>query len=133
MTRSKSHPIGQSLFSNTKESLRKAPHPEAYHMESCNITSRNQHVFLEGRSVDTAIHSLINRIADSKRLSKHVLVLSSDIKGAFDNLQHQAIINSLIRCGAPDNIFLIFISLLQNRLVTMQTPEGKVSKEQARG
>ncbi|GBO43803.1 hypothetical protein AVEN_126493-1 [Araneus ventricosus] len=103
-----------------------------YLMESCNITSRNQHVFLEGRSVDTAIHSLINRIADAKRLSKHVLVLSSDIKGAFDNLQYQAIINSLIRSGSPDNIVLIFISLLQNWLVTMQTPREKSLKNRPR-
>ncbi|GBN39209.1 hypothetical protein AVEN_24064-1 [Araneus ventricosus] len=104
-----------------------------YHMESCNITSRNQHLFNECMLIDTAIHSLINRIADAKRLSKHVLVLSSDIKGVLENLQHQAIINSLIRSGAPDNIVLILISLLQNRLVTMQTPQGKVSKEQTKG
>ncbi|GBN08587.1 hypothetical protein AVEN_264863-1 [Araneus ventricosus] len=102
-------------------------------MESRNITSPNQHVFREGWSVDTAIHSLINRIEDAKRISKHVLVLSVNIKGAFNNLQHQTIINSLIRSGAPDNIFQIFISLLQNRLATMLTPQGKVSKEQGKG
>ncbi|GBN45593.1 hypothetical protein AVEN_47607-1 [Araneus ventricosus] len=101
-------------------------------MESRNITSPNQHVFRECRFVDTAIHSLINRIADAKRKSKHVLVLTIDIKGAFDNLHHQVIIDSLIRSGAPGNFVQIFIRLLHNRLVTMQTPEGKVSKEKGK-
>ncbi|GBM33491.1 hypothetical protein AVEN_272991-1 [Araneus ventricosus] len=100
------------------------------HLESRNITSPNQHRFREGRSVDTAKQSIINRIEDAKRISKHVLVLSIDIKGTFDNLQHQAIMNSLIKREAPDNIVQIFISLLHNRLVTMQTQQGKVSKEQ---
>ncbi|GBN66383.1 hypothetical protein AVEN_141070-1 [Araneus ventricosus] len=102
-------------------------------MESRNITSPNQHVFREGRSIDTAIHSLINRIKDAKRISKHVLVPSIDIKGALENLQHQAIINSIIRKGAPDNIVQIFISPLRNRLVAIQTPRSKVSKEQGKG
>ncbi|GBM21357.1 Putative protein in type-1 retrotransposable element R1DM, partial [Araneus ventricosus] len=92
-----------------------------------------QHGFREGKSVDTAINELLRNIKTAKRDGKHVLVLSSDIKGAFDNLQHRAILKTLDASACPSNINRLFHSLLQNRKVTLLTAQGRVTKEQKQG
>ncbi|GBN61938.1 hypothetical protein AVEN_186336-1 [Araneus ventricosus] len=66
-----------------------------YHLESTNSLNDRQHGFREGKSVDTAINELLRKIKTARRDGKHVLVLSIDIKGAYDNLQHRAILKSL--------------------------------------
>ncbi|GBN76135.1 hypothetical protein AVEN_79772-1 [Araneus ventricosus] len=66
-----------------------------YHLESINSLNDRQHGFREGKSVDTAINELLRNIKTARRDGRHVLVLSIDIKGAFDNLQHRAILKSL--------------------------------------
>ncbi|GBO16781.1 hypothetical protein AVEN_25403-2-1, partial [Araneus ventricosus] len=89
-----------------------------------------QHGFREGKSVDTTINELLSKIQTARRDGKHVLVLSIDIKGAFDNLQHRAILKSLDSSAWPVNINRLFHSLLQNRKVTLLTPQGKATKDQ---
>ncbi|GBO01016.1 hypothetical protein AVEN_151532-1 [Araneus ventricosus] len=65
-----------------------------YHLESTNSLNDRQHGFRESKSVDTAIKELLRNIKTARRDGKHVLVLSIDIKGAFDNLQHRAILKT---------------------------------------
>ncbi|GBL89913.1 Retrovirus-related Pol polyprotein from type-1 retrotransposable element R1 [Araneus ventricosus] len=93
----------------------------------------NKHDFREGKSVDTAINELLRNIKTARRNGKHVLVLSIDIKGAFDNLQHRAILKTLDASACPSNINRFFHSLLQNRKVTLLTPQGRATKEQKQG
>ncbi|GBM03705.1 hypothetical protein AVEN_134931-1 [Araneus ventricosus] len=88
-----------------------------YHLESTNSLNDRQHGFREGKSVDTAINELLRNIKTARRDGKHVLVLSIDIKGAFDNLQHRAILKTLDASACPSNINRLFHSLLQNRKV----------------
>ncbi|GBM82996.1 hypothetical protein AVEN_72115-1 [Araneus ventricosus] len=51
--------------------------------------------------------------------------LNIDIKAAFDNLQHRAILKSLDVSACPVSINRLFHSLLQNRKVTLLTPQGQ--------
>ncbi|GBM62879.1 hypothetical protein AVEN_38407-1 [Araneus ventricosus] len=104
-----------------------------YHLESTNSLNDRQHGFREGKSVDTAINELLRKIKIARRVGKHVLVLSIDIKGAFDNLQHRAILKSLDASACPSNINRLFHSLLQNRKVTLLTPQGRTTKNQKQG
>ncbi|GBO03790.1 hypothetical protein AVEN_24227-1 [Araneus ventricosus] len=69
----------------------------------------------------------------ARRDGKHVLVLSIDIKGVFDNLQHRAILKTLDTSACSSNINRLFHSLLQNRKVTLLTPQGSATKEQKKG
>ncbi|GBN00689.1 hypothetical protein AVEN_104761-1 [Araneus ventricosus] len=93
-----------------------------YHLESTNSLNDRQRGFREGKSVDTAINELLSKIQTARIDGKHVLMLSIDIKGAFDNLQHRAILKSLDASTFPININRLFHSLLQNRKVTLLTP-----------
>ncbi|GBL80260.1 putative RNA-directed DNA polymerase from transposon X-element [Araneus ventricosus] len=92
-----------------------------YHLESTNSLNYRQHDFREGKSVDTAINELLRKIKTARRDGKHVLVLSIDIKRAFDNLQHRAILKSLDASACPSNINRLFHDLLQNRKLTLLT------------
>ncbi|GBM59458.1 Putative protein in type-1 retrotransposable element R1DM [Araneus ventricosus] len=104
-----------------------------YHLEKAGHISQHQHGFREGRSVDTALNSLLSEIQDARNHSKHTIVLSIDIKGAFDNLHHQAIVQALTNSPCPANLCKIFIDLLQNRKVSIFTPNGPVFKDQQKG
>ncbi|GBN05164.1 hypothetical protein AVEN_230503-1 [Araneus ventricosus] len=53
--------------------------------------------------------------------------------GAFDNLQHRAILKSLDASTCLININRLFHSLLQNRKVTLLTPQGRATKDQKQG
>ncbi|GBN38237.1 hypothetical protein AVEN_15122-1 [Araneus ventricosus] len=96
-----------------------------YHLESTNSLNDRQHGFREGKSVDTAINELQSKIQTARR--------DGDIKGAFDNLQHRAILQSLDASTCPINVNRLFHSLLQNRKVTLLTPQGRAIKDKKQG
>ncbi|GBO05228.1 hypothetical protein AVEN_149814-1 [Araneus ventricosus] len=54
-------------------------------------------------------------------------------QGAFDNLQHRAILKRLDTSTCPININRLFHSLLQNRKVTLLTPQGRATKDKKQG
>ncbi|GBM64469.1 hypothetical protein AVEN_194229-1 [Araneus ventricosus] len=69
------------------------------------------------------ITKLLDTIHKGKASGDHVLVLSIDIKGAFDNIQHSAISSYLNNSKCQANIVNIFNNLLQNRKVILNTCE----------
>ncbi|GBM29618.1 hypothetical protein AVEN_130095-1 [Araneus ventricosus] len=97
-----------------------------YHLESTNSLNDRQHGFREGKSCDTAINELLRKNQTARRDGKHVLVLSIDIKGDFDNLQHRAILK-FGHQHLPNYLKRLFHSL-QNRKVTLLTPQGRATK-----
>ncbi|GBO43364.1 hypothetical protein AVEN_68409-1 [Araneus ventricosus] len=58
-----------------------------FHLEKNNRLSNLQYGFREGRSTEMAITKLLDIIHKGKASGDHVLVLSIDIKGAFNNIQ----------------------------------------------
>ncbi|XP_055951422.1 uncharacterized protein LOC129987468 [Argiope bruennichi] len=80
-----------------------------------------------------AIENLANKIEEGKSRKHHVLFLSIDIKGAFDNIQHNNIINYLQNTTTPTNIKQMFEDLLKNRKVVLNTAEGPAVRAQRQG
>ncbi|GBM29564.1 hypothetical protein AVEN_206403-1 [Araneus ventricosus] len=80
-----------------------------------------------------AITKLLDTIYKGKASGDHVLVLSIDIKGAFDNIQHNAIVSYFDNSKCPANIVNIFKSLLQNRKVILNNCEGPEIRDQKQG
>ncbi|GBM89557.1 hypothetical protein AVEN_259335-1 [Araneus ventricosus] len=104
-----------------------------YHLESTNSLNDRQHGFRKDKSVDTAINELLSKIQTERRDGKHVFLLSIDIKGAFENLQHRAILKSLDASTCPININRLFQSFLQNRKMVLLTPQGSATKDRKQG
>ncbi|XP_055951673.1 uncharacterized protein LOC129987758 [Argiope bruennichi] len=69
----------------------------------------------------------------AKQNKNHVLLLSIDIKGAFDNIQHAAIEDYLNNSNSPANLIEIFKDILKNRKVVLNTAEGPAEREQKQG
>ncbi|GBO06744.1 hypothetical protein AVEN_45971-1 [Araneus ventricosus] len=65
-----------------------------FHLKSSKSLSEHQYGFPDGRSVESAIRALTDKIQTAKRVSKHVMRLSLDIKGAVDNLEHKETLES---------------------------------------
>ncbi|GBN19269.1 hypothetical protein AVEN_235190-1 [Araneus ventricosus] len=65
--------------------------------------------------------------------SSNAPAVSLHLLRAFDNLQHRAILKSLDASTCPININRLFHSLLQNRKVTLLTPQGRATKDQKQG
>ncbi|GBN90949.1 hypothetical protein AVEN_42542-1 [Araneus ventricosus] len=80
-----------------------------------------------------AITKLSDTIHKGKASCDHVLVLSMNIKGAFDNIQHSAIASYLDNSKCPANIINIFKILLQNRKIILSTYEGPAIRDQKQG
>ncbi|GBN48971.1 hypothetical protein AVEN_82290-1 [Araneus ventricosus] len=64
-----------------------------FHLEKNNGLSNLQYGFREGKSTEMAITKLLDTTHKGKTSGDHLLVLSINIKGAFDNIQHNAIVN----------------------------------------
>ncbi|GBM42302.1 Putative protein in type-1 retrotransposable element R1DM, partial [Araneus ventricosus] len=102
-----------------------------FHLEKNNRLSNLEYGFRAGRSTEMAITKLLDTIHKGKASGDHVLVLSIDIKGAFDNIQHSAISSYLDNSKCPANIVNIFKNFLQNRKVILNTCEGPATKNKA--
>ncbi|GBN83039.1 hypothetical protein AVEN_39392-1 [Araneus ventricosus] len=80
-----------------------------------------------------AITDLLDTIYKGKASCYHVLVLSIDIKGTFDNIQHNEIVSYLDNSKCPANIINILKNLLQNRKVILNTCEGPAISDLKQG
>ncbi|GBL73247.1 hypothetical protein AVEN_159300-1 [Araneus ventricosus] len=80
-----------------------------------------------------AITKLLDTIYKGNASGDHVLEFSIDIKGAFDNIQHNAVESYLDSSKCPANIVNIFKNLLQNRKVILNTCEGPAIRDQKQG
>ena len=59
-----------------------------------NLLSRQQHACNKGRSVETALHSLVCRIEKSLAQKEYSLATFLDIEGVFNNVELCAISKS---------------------------------------
>ncbi|GBL97017.1 hypothetical protein AVEN_254072-1 [Araneus ventricosus] len=64
-----------------------------FHLQKNNRLSNLQYLFREGKSTEMATKKLLDTIHKGRASGDHVLVLSIDIKGAFHNIQHNAIVS----------------------------------------
>ncbi|GBM33962.1 Putative protein in type-1 retrotransposable element R1DM [Araneus ventricosus] len=104
-----------------------------FHLEKNNRLSDIQYGFREGKSTEMAITKLLDSTHRGKASGNHVLVLSIDIKGAFDNIQLNAIVSYLDNSKCPANIVNIFKKILQNRKVILNTYQGQAIRDQKQG
>jgi hypothetical protein len=69
--------------------------------EEQNWFNNCQHGFREGRSTETAAHSLISHIEENFKQKKYTATTFLDIKSAFDYAWSPAILSAMINKGCP--------------------------------
>ena len=100
-----------------------------WHAKRGNWVSDNQHGFMDGKSTETAVHSLVDFVEtnfESKQVTACALI---DIKSAFDSAWHPAILAALIRRGCPNYLVRLVSSFLSNRKVTLSHNGSKVESD----
>ncbi len=82
---------------------------------SSNWLSDSQHGFLEGRSTETAAHSLVSHIESAFSSKEHAACAFFDIISAFDSAWHPAILLALVKRSCPPYLTKLVRSFLSNR------------------
>ena len=106
-----------------------------YFTEDCEIGKKlhkNQMGFRAGFSTDAAIAKVINKIEKCKNQKGHVFGVFLDIQGAFDNLPHDKIEESLKKTKAEQFAIRWITNMIKSRTITLKsgptTLTWKISK-----
>lgn len=84
----------------------------------------NQHAFTAGRSTESALHIVVERLERSIGYKQSTLALFADIEGAFDKTTFRSVDEALLNGGANSTIRSWIKQLLGNRLITADVNDG---------
>jgi ribonuclease HI len=94
--------------------------------------SPSQHGFRQHRSTTTALSTFVSDIENGFNAHLPTVCILLDIKGAFDNAWHPAVINSLVKKGCPGYLVKLIDSFLKDRTAHMNIQgydyQRKISK-----
>lgn len=107
-------------------------HIKDFISENCPI-SDSQHAFQEGKSTETALHSLINDIEYTLSHKEYAVCTFLDIEGAFDNVSFDAIDKALSFRNVADPIRKWTSHLLCSRAITYEAYGSKTTVNPTRG
>ena len=79
-----------------------------------------QHGFTKGKSTESALSALINRIEQLLFNKKHGLGVFLDISAAFDSIDIEHIRNTLLEHGGEDDFVMWYFNYLKERHLLMQ-------------
>ena len=101
--------------------------------------SKDQHAFRAGYSTESALSDFVDSVESSILRQKYALGVFLDIKGAFDNCKHDAIVEQMKSKKFPKGIIVWYEQYLRNRVahstlkghtcsikVTNGTPQGGI-------
>ena len=105
-----------SLLSYIDKALEKAIHSRLYKFLSKNeFFCKNQFGFRENHSTELALLSLTERIYEAVDNKKYVIIVSVDLRKAFDVIQHDILLDKLENLGIRGFMLKWFSAYLKNR------------------
>ena len=84
-----------------------------------NPLHKNQHAFTRGRSTDTALAMLVDRLESATLRNEHALAVFFDIEGAFDNVRPEMVEKAMKQHNFPDLIVRWYTYYINNRKVKL--------------
>ena len=97
------------------------------------LLSPSQHAYTRGKSVETAMHTLVGFIERSLEFRNYALVAFLDIEGAFNNVEPDSIVSALKKLGLEDDIIGFVNNLLKHRIIVSSLGVSSISKFACRG
>jgi hypothetical protein len=87
-----------------------------------------QQGFLAGTRCEVPIAAILEMVHDSFKNNKPLYLMFYDLKGAFDRVDHEAIIMSLRAIGAPAAVLQFFRTYLKDAVTRIRLPNGLSGK-----
>lgn len=99
-----------------------------YFLVKNNLLGRNQFGFVHKTSTTEALQEIVKRINRAKLDKKNTLLVSLDVKNAFNSIRPDIVTNQLQKYKCHSNLIEISDSLLRNRTIVYQEENMQVTK-----
>lgn len=97
------------------------------------LRHENQFGFTHRRSAVSALYKIKTQLEDIKREGKGAILVSLDIKGAFNSLWAPIVINKLRENNCHRNLFYLIRDFLTNRKISYLTKDNKITLNSVKG
>lgn len=102
-------------------------------LEHYNILNNNQFGFRPNRSCIDSLALLLSEIQRQFYKRQNVVALFLDIKGAYDNVIPEIVIEDLVTLGIPNNLIKFIYNLISERNITFTNYPGNITRTTYRG
>ena len=125
-------PIGLlSVFGKTLERL--IVNRLSWFLHSGMLLHAGQYGFTPQRSAEDALGAVVDVIRAGRDNGRVTVLISLDIKGAFDNAEWSVVLGSLARLGIPANLFSLVSNYFKDREVSLEWGGNCCIKQVGRG
>jgi len=88
------------------------------HLDKHNILSEKQFGFRKGKSTESLLHLMYDRICSNIDSGQLTVIISLDLSKAFDTLDHSKLIEKLHQVGFSKQSMLLILSYLRERFIS---------------
>jgi hypothetical protein len=104
-----------------------------FHIYSNDLFNDNQYGFTPQRGKIDSVMEVKNFIDESLRLKEYTVLVSLDVKGAFDAAWWPSTLKQLRELKCPKNLYNLSVSYFSNRTATLSINNYTTEKEVQKG
>ena len=98
-----------------------------------NRLCKAQHAYCKGRSVESALHEVVNTVEKTLQIKEYTMATFMDIEGAFNNLECKSIQRALEKFNVETAISRWINQMLRSRMIESTWGEATGRKNVSRG
>lgn len=104
-----------------------------FYLEFNKELNKRQFGFRAGLSTESALQSLLEALNNHRLTFKHSVIVSIDIKGAFDSLKYETVMEELNKSHIPQNLRKVMGNYFRDRFMQIQAGEEWAQIQVCRG
>ena len=104
-----------------------------HHLQSKDLLNKNQFGFVPGSCTTDALTKLKEIVEENLRDKNYTILISLDVKGAFNAAWWPAILHSLKELKCPKNLYKLSLNYFSERTAEMNQNSINISKSVTKG